>query len=335
MIDGCVPQGSGLSSSSSLVCAVAIAVMHIKSMKFTKVEIAEFCRECEKYVGTMSGGMDQAISIMGERGFAKLIDFNPVKAHSVPIPLGGIFIIANTVVQSLKALAPEGKYNLRVVECRLAAIALGFGLGTLSKEECLKLETLKDVQEKMGPKKNEPLEGLEEKLHVESYSRQELESLFGVPLTEVFQGNKDFIKAVEYGDGHGGFQLYNRALHVFSEAARVYKLRKLCADESKDKFANIGNIMTESHRSCKTLDECASDELDELVKLAIDNGAYGARLTGAGWGGCIVAYISENIKNKFIEEIYKSYYKRNLDSGKVTRQELKGCIFPSKPSPGA
>ena len=66
MIDGCVPQGSGLSSSSSLVCAVAIAVMHIKSMKFTKVEIAEFCRECEKYVGTMSGGMDQ-VNRMRER----------------------------------------------------------------------------------------------------------------------------------------------------------------------------------------------------------------------------------------------------------------------------
>ena len=61
LIDGRVPQGSGLSSSSALVCAVAIAVMQIKQMSFTKAEIAEFCRECEKYVGTQSGGMDLSL----------------------------------------------------------------------------------------------------------------------------------------------------------------------------------------------------------------------------------------------------------------------------------
>ncbi len=99
VVDGRVPQGSGLSSSSALVCATCLAVMHAKGMNFTKQEIADFARESEKFVGTMSGGMDQAISIMGERGFAKLIDFNPVKAFSVPLPIGGTFVIANTIVQ--------------------------------------------------------------------------------------------------------------------------------------------------------------------------------------------------------------------------------------------
>lgn len=40
--------------------------------------IAEFTAKCEKYVGTESGGMDQAISIMGEKGLAKLVHFKPV-----------------------------------------------------------------------------------------------------------------------------------------------------------------------------------------------------------------------------------------------------------------
>ncbi|QDZ18267.1 galactokinase [Chloropicon primus] len=334
MVDGRVPQGSGLSSSSALVCAIAIAVMHIKKMSFTKAEIAEFCRECEKYVGTQSGGMDQAISLMGEKGFAKLIDFNPVKAHSVPLPLGGIFVIANTVVASLKAKAPESKYNLRVVECTLAAVVLALALD-VPKGEALKLKTLKEVQERMGDKKDSPLVVLEEKMHAEPYDRAELEPLMGVKLEALFKDNEDFLKAVKYGDANKGFQLYNRALHVYSEAARVYKIRQLCADDSKDKFQSIGRLMTESHRSCKTLYDCSSPELDELVKLAIENGAYGARLTGAGWGGCIVAYVSENTKNRFIEEIYRSYYKKNLDSGKFERSQLRDCIFPSKPSPGA
>ena len=42
-------------------------------------EVAHFAAECEKYVGTQSGGMDQAISIMGQAGVAKLICFNPVR----------------------------------------------------------------------------------------------------------------------------------------------------------------------------------------------------------------------------------------------------------------
>ena len=46
--------------------------------------IAEFTAKCEKYVGTESGGMDQAISIMGEKGLAKLVHFKPVRSTSAP-----------------------------------------------------------------------------------------------------------------------------------------------------------------------------------------------------------------------------------------------------------
>lgn len=43
-------------------------------------DAAAFTAKCEKYVGTESGGMDQAVSIMGKPNTAMLVEFNPVNA---------------------------------------------------------------------------------------------------------------------------------------------------------------------------------------------------------------------------------------------------------------
>lgn len=49
-----------------------------KSIACNMQDVAEFTTTCERYVGTESGGMDQAISMMGMPQIAKLIQFNPV-----------------------------------------------------------------------------------------------------------------------------------------------------------------------------------------------------------------------------------------------------------------
>ena len=62
-------------------------------------DVAEFTTTCERYVGTESGGMDQAISMMGMPQIAKLIEFHPVS-----LPLTGtdacMFGVLGTNIQS-------------------------------------------------------------------------------------------------------------------------------------------------------------------------------------------------------------------------------------------
>ena len=52
-----------------------------------------------------------------------------VRASDVYLPESATFVVANSLTVSNKAETGDGRYNLRVVECRLAAIALAIALG--------------------------------------------------------------------------------------------------------------------------------------------------------------------------------------------------------------
>ena len=77
-----------------------------------------------------------------------------------------------------------------------------------------------------------------------------------------------------------------RARHVVSENARVLAfVEALRADDT----SALGRLLIESHASLRDDFEVSTPELDLLVDLLTDMGALGARLTGAGFGGCVVA----------------------------------------------
>jgi galactokinase len=78
------------------------------------------------------------------------------------------------------------------------------------------------------------------------------------------------------------------ARHVVSENERVMQF---VAAMRRCDLATMGRLGSESHRSLAVDFRVSTPELDRLVTLAFDGGAYGARLTGAGFGGCIVALV--------------------------------------------
>lgn len=94
--------------------------------------------------------------------------------------------------------------------------------------------------------------------------------------------------------------LQKRARHVASENTRV--LRAFDALTEKDS-AGFGALMTSSHASLKNDYEVSSAELDGVVSACLEHGALGARLTGAGFGGCIIALVRHNNKNNMLEKV--------------------------------
>ncbi|KAI3459201.1 hypothetical protein Pfo_015864 [Paulownia fortunei] len=339
VVDGIVPTGSGLSSSAAFVCSSTIAIMAVLGTNFPKKELAQLTCECERHIGTQSGGMDQAISVMAHSGFAALIDFNPIRATEVQLPEGGTFVIANSLAESQKAVTAATNYNNRVVECRLASIVLGIKLGMNAEEAITKVKTLSDVEglcvSFAGTRgSSDPVLAVKEFLKEEPYSAEDIEEIINEKLQAVFANSPsslDVLRAAKH------FKLHQRAAHVYSEAKRVYAFKDTVSSKSSEEeiLKKLGDLMNESHYSCSVLYECSCPELEELVKICHDNGALGARLTGAGWGGCAVALVKENIVPQFILNLKEQFFQSRIDKGVIKKSDLGLYVFASKPSSGA
>jgi galactokinase len=98
---------------------------------------------------------------------------------------------------------------------------------------------------------------------------------------------------------------FRRASHVIAENARP---GQLAAALREDDLAAAGRLMIDSHASLRDLYEVSSGELDLLVTLAMaEPGCHGARLTGAGFGGCIVALVDLAAVAPFSESVANRY----------------------------
>ena len=85
--------------------------------------------------------------------------------------------------------------------------------------------------------------------------------------------------------------LRRRVRHVVTENERV---RRVVADLERGAVADIGADLTASHESLRDDFEVSCEELDVAVEAALETGALGARMTGGGFGGSIIALVSQD-----------------------------------------
>lgn len=99
-----------------------------------------------------------------------------------------------------------------------------------------------------------------------------------------------------------------RARHVVSEDQRVLNA---VACLKKGDIHQFGALMNASHESLRENYEVTGFELDTMVEEAQKiNGVLGARMTGAGFGGCTVNLVKEDIIDHFIQKVGEEYTKK-------------------------
>src|SRR5207249_2269561 len=209
-VDGRVPLAAGLSSSSALLVACGLAHLSLAGVALPPAELAELFACAERYVGTLSGGMDQATALLARADHALRIDFFPLRARPVTIPASAVFVVAQSLERAEKSGAARGRFELR-----------------------------------------------------------------------------------------------RRVRHVLGEAARVAAAEAALGAGDLETF---GALMDASHRSCATDYGVSTPALDRLVAVARGGGALGARLTGAGFGGAIVALAERADTERVTEALDCDFY---------------------------
>ncbi|KAI9704326.1 MAG: galactokinase [Candelina mexicana] len=358
LVHGTVPSGGGLSSSAAFVCASALAVMKANSKdNVDKQDLVNLAVVSERAVGVNSGGMDQSASVFSLQGSAIYVSFKPtIYARLVEFPATKpemTFLVAQSFVAADKHVTGPIHYNLRVMECSLAAQFLASKLGlkrSLPEDSSPLRVSLRGFQDTYfeevdGIKDNtktsiseftKQLEALvqlaQEHLdQADGYSREDIASVIGISVQEL---NHRFTSRVPVRAER--FFLRQRALHVFSEAIRVTRFMSLLSsssDQGEQLLKNLGSILNETQTSCREMYDCSCPEIDELCKLALDAGAYGSRLTGAGWGGCSVHLVPQAKVGAIKKAWEMGYYRKQFPN--ITEEKLAEAVVVSKPGNGS
>lgn len=96
-----------------------------------------------------------------------------------------------------------------------------------------------------------------------------------------------------------------RARHAVYENLRTIEaVNKLKAGDIK----GFGNLMNASHLSLRNDYEVTGKELDALVEASWEEGALGARMTGAGFGGCTISIVKKNDIERYKKAVGRKYF---------------------------
>ena len=96
---------------------------------------------------------------------------------------------------------------------------------------------------------------------------------------------------------------------------------------SRDDLAGAGRLMNDSHFSLRDLYEVSCEELDLITEIARRQpSCYGARMTGAGFGGCAVALVDAAAVEAFTAAVLPEY-REQID--------LPAALYACRPVAGA
>ncbi len=319
-IAGNIPPNAGLSSSSALVVASALALLRANEVEADPKILAESMMYAEHYVGTIGGGMDQASSLLAKKNHCMKIDFYPLHVTPIPFPQDISVVICHSGVEAKKSSETRMQYNMRALECDLAKIILRRHLS-----DCL-TQPLRNIGGLLKPPLSCSyglLQSLIELSMNERYTIEELrKKINDDPL---LHGTFEYFGFSESSVNEFSFFCGKRFRHVVSDAIRV---EEACIALQENDTTRFCELINQGHISARDDMEISCPEIESLVQCARKNGALASRVTGAGFGGCTINIVPKDEVTDFTNRMRQQWYNRG-DWSTIDP------IIQSRPSGGA
>ena len=192
-----------------------------------------------------------------------LVDYasEPFESKVKTSPNNYSFVVANSFLEGSEYDSAPTNRNLKLIELRLAAAVLQEQLKLSRKVE---MPSLRDVFSLLFQTVGESeissmIEITQTQLKRSDYSLDEIAAILDI---SAFELSLKYIAPILVRAE--GFALYNRTMHVLSESKRAFEIKKSL--ESND-LQNLGDILNESHASCRDLFLGSSAGVEELISI--------------------------------------------------------------------
>jgi len=295
VLSSTIPIGGGVSSSSAL--SVATALAYRQCNPDFKPSDADFFRSiCEgewAWSGVRGGIMDQFTCLNTKEGAAFILDCRTSKLHpqftSVVLPKNVQILIANTNVKHELVGSP---YNERRESCERAVKFIQQYLEQPDTRETTEHE--KEVKAAAKKKK----------------------------VTHLRDVSFDLLRAAADHTPMDA-RAYRRAVHVVTEDVRTIQTGEALI---RGDVKTAGRLLNEGHASLRDEYQVSCEELDIIVEIAQScDGVYGARMMGGGFGGCAIVLVAPE-KVKSVTSRIETEYKK--------RAKIEATVIPSRAGKG-
>jgi len=277
LIAGDVPAGAGLSSSHSLQCATALALLGLAGVELdqpgapSRSEIAVWVQRSENdFVGVPTGLLDQTASLCCVESHVLFLDVRSGGMEQVPFDATSAGFDVLVIDTKARHSHSDSGYRERRAGCERAAELLG-------------VRALRDVT----------LDG----------------SHGTVGLDDALATLPDDLRPL--------------VRHVVTENDRVERTVELLR---AGRLAEIGELLTASHKSLRDDYQVSCHELDVAVDASLAAGALGARMTGGGFGGSAIALVPHAARDTVGDKVLAAFAERSLPAP---------GLFTAVPSAGA
>ncbi len=328
VVNGQIPMGAGLSSSSALVVAAAEMVSLFNALPVSARRLVSLCGEGEWFVGTRGGAADHAAIKLSRRGCVTRVGFFPFRVEdSAPFFPDHDLVVCNSGLYAGKSGTARNLFNAKVTAYHIGRV--WFKL--LRPELAGRIEHLRDIDaRRLGLSRAEfaaTLERLPAKItrrqvresftQIAEAERERLERLFATHETQAYPvrgvvlfGLAEMARARQCLDllKKGDAAALGRLMRSSHDGDRVSRLssggkwRRLSAASAEA----LGGKLTAKMDLARTPGQygCSLPELDRIADLAAAApGVRGAQMAGAGLGGCVMVLARQAHSRELIESL--------------------------------